>query len=1741
MADDLINLNTASGTVPETINLDTGLGTNSYALDPAIVDRRATKAAIGLADTPAAKPVDVIKQGLSTGQEDTLRKQDAALIDQKRYNDLSGVIAAKFSSGGELTSADLDWIQSVRTMNIPTDPKSVWETSYANSYVQELDNFAAKQTDDNFWNTAKKVYPTDVELVKQGASKPVAQHQFLNTLLENQLSLIKAQSGGDAALDIIPQLALGLHSEAKMRGNVAGVSAFEGPLLDANLEAQRIKLLNQPFPDFANEITGIVENLNKSNLHSGAQFIQAMMGQTTSDRILNGFNTLGSFTEIIGAGQIAKGVGRGIGNSVRQAGKDVVISQNATPTQIKATMLSAVGDTSGAAVEKTTNVVTKQIQGVQQTTARGIEELPRYLRQDAVDIKANPGTLSDLQTNILLEDYKNAEGRMLTAIKDKINVDRVPLQDAPRQVIEDLKSEVAAKHPSWADSIIDIADPIRDPLSNTYHLSVKLGKAGSLELWDTPAKAKAFATMKGIKNPVIVEAQPMKTVNPATTLEGMSKDPTVAKSLAAANKQAPDYKQIFDTAAVRQQGIGYYVEVTKPLNETSRVIRDFIVNDERLASKSPGSYPNDPFYKPQAIRDKIAIVRTAEDTVSPEQRINRKVATYSQDKLRSVAAEEGNFIEGVARGEIRNDPITGEEYHWGMRPSKGKLFSKREWKEFNQTLDYSRRKVDPETERPGYSFKNPKELQQFYLETFDRVPTFPEVQGYFAYKRIYEYGRMLREINMFRNKSRLGAETHTIVTKDDLGRKVRSIPFDGMKHSTLPSGDYNIALFGDKIDQAKVVGLQSKEMLGMRKDLEKRILEGKSQVLELYDPEARPFDNFIEGGHNKIRYVVTNRVETEPLTWNQVNRLGGGHFDFEYDHYIKQADVRTENVSGQLRHHYEGDKTVLGAANRAVGEQVAGLKNQHRLLLDAGKEAEAKAFFDEHLAFLDGGDHKVYRSRFQDTKVNGKFVPAQFSTKEPFVVVPKNKAIIEMSKELEQRWGLEAGGFRDGTRRGSAARNFQVQYTGRRDSFNLEGVNNSKGTHAHPIFDLEPAQMVDPIQSVNRATANIVRSTMMDDYKISAMEAWIKESEPWLQADPSELRSSPFFHFKNPVWKKAMPQAIQDRLMANRFKIDQLVGTPSKWESFAHDIAQDLADASYKTEIRGIGDNGGPSLDPTDYARKVGGALTPGWLLPHLKDPAQFARSVTFNLALGLGAIDQLLVQMATFSSIWAINPRAAMAGTQGMFLHQLTRINKHPEIINWLDRNAGLIKFPGFHSWKPGEFKEAMQLLDRTGFGTVAGEYGPWNNSKAGNIVTSATGQALSIGQTFFKEGEKATRYGAWYTAFKEFRNKNPFGRITDTDVTKILDQADLLYGNMSSASNSMLHTGVLSLPTQFYSYGLRQAEIFMGKRIGETPADRAWTRTRMLVVGTMLFGLPGAMGVSGLPIGDWFRRAAQDNCYVVGENTAKTLVMEGIPSHLFAMINAGSLDPKSKDYFNVDARYANQGLTQVRDALYGDSTFWKIVGGATQSSGMEAYRNTNGMYNAMISLIKQDGAFPMRVSDILDIVNPVKAFSRTRQLVEAVESGRWLNKNSGLVKEDVTAKQAWFMYMSGLNPRDQTDMQMMHVTMAERQQVQKEAFSEAKKEFARAYTSLANNDPNEADVHFKRGATVMIRSGMPEDQYGKSIASAARENIDLISRARWDYYVRNAPTEKKEVLEKAYRVYQQEHPNAPTTSEDN
>lgn len=1725
-------------------------------------DIRADKASIGIGALIGKSKAE-IQAGLMRGDEQSIRIQAAQRLDQLQEQDRQDkLIDIVRKNNGTLT---MDQMDALRVK--PNDPASVFEDQYAKKFLDGIYD-AGASIGDTALDAVSAQAPDTLNKDMAKAADGFSNIEYAKTKLQDAEDIYHTQGWVpwviDQAKNVVP-----FYSDVKLRGNVEGVPAFNWQFQGENLRDQTRAMLRLPGDQFRSKYDEVFGRLTNDNPTLALQWANAVVGMSTSDAALADVNNIIDLTGLPGLAKGVTGALKSV-NTVRTALKDG-IQGAATVRPGAGQVAESFGDTATAAVQKTSEIVQDKIDGtvrpasntanvntINDPIRRAKEALPTNFILDKADIAANPGPLSRELTNRILQQQDVASGAIVDVIQNVAKVQRIPLEEATPAVMAVIKEEVKNQNPGIKNAILDVGDPVYNPLGNNYNFPVRIGNWTG-EQFSSEEVARKFAKEHGILEydihgePGLVHYIPESAVK--RPWESESRLGSVSAKEGELRVHTDDGARVETTtkpaighipvtidskggvkfhptitseegvakAAIQQQGLGFHLITWKPLDETQPVLKELTL--ELASTKSVASRQGVEAWGNTVFGAGYA--RSSDNTLSPFEVHQRKTAAYSPSNYQAVLQSEMKHVEDIARGRVRVDPVTGQaigamrSYLTSIRPAN-KLEAKKTYSEFNRALDFARTDKNPTTGVVGYFKKSPGEINELYLQNFQRPATFQEIQGYLAFVRNYENDRVFRSVREYTNKVRLGAEQHQVTFVDHEGNKLPSGFFDAVSKKELPGGEYPLLdLTGDK----PVVRLASKmgSDFKVKADLVRR---GENVVSEIYNPELRPMKSIPGVGETYVRYVLSKSGarETKGLDWNQVNRLSGGHFEYDYANYLKEANIRKDTYGGTTIHRYEGDKTFGAVANRAQGRQWATVLNEVKARLVKGDVNGAKDVFNNGLKGANGPamEWKEFLARTRPMKVDGVMRPPSIDIHEPFYVVPKGKSIYDLDKSLEDRYstirpnGTRVSTFQDGTKSGSLARQYQVGYTQERDNQGLMALN-IEGTKNNPIYKYEPAKFVDPIATMNRALNQIVNSTFMDDMKIAGMENWLREAEGSLKADKSEIRSAPFYHFNNATdrsaFKPAADPTVVANLLSNRFKTKQFLGVPSRYDMFLHDTSQKIADWMWEHEMN------------KDTKLGSNGVLIPTWLLGQTASPVSMLRSMAYHAKIGLFALPQILTQMQSYVTIASVAPRSTVGGTWAATLHQWSRFAKDPAFIDKLDEMASKANIPGFHQWKPGFFKEAMTELDNRGFANVGGEYSTLDTQFKHHYIKNETGAFLDLGQTFFKNTEQHVRFGAWYTAALEYQAEHPSVKVMRrTDWDKVLDRADDLSGNMSRASSSILQSGPLSLTGQFLTYQMHLAELFWGSRIGGETGSPMAARLRMYVAYSALFGAPMGIGISGLPVADYFRKAAIDNGYVVGDNWITSAVMEGLPAVFGAWATSPKGDLKDGNWYNF-SKFGAGGFTQLNQ-LMSDGSFWNFIGGASTSIMANTIKNASGFVRSLASMMPgsaETPAFPMKIDDWIDIFKEITSVNQAYKAIIGVAYGKWLSKNEAY-QADVSKGNALFMAGTGLDLTNAADNYNVGQLLKDQTEAQKQALNLFIREFRRGVMSADNNDWGNYNAYMTRAFGYLSALNYPEDKMDSAFAIAAKGHEDRISSIREQFYTKNVPAGKEDQRMDAY-----------------
>jgi hypothetical protein len=1559
-------------------------------------------------------PYEKLINDFSSGREQRVR--DEAAAEKNRQLSIAKqqfIITAAKNKGAALTPQEIDFTTNVFN-SVTAKPETILENDYAGAFMKYLDVTQPRPSKDTKqgWDWSDTIVArasaeeprTLASQVDLGRSLIRKQQTVLRELQDAQ-DAVEEQSMAGWGVDFAKRLVPG-YTDVKLRG-LTDSPGWSGIFRGNHFDIQAQEAYRKPDEEFDKFIHDTAAKLKRDNPALAVEWLQAMYGQSATDKLLNNVATPLEIASVPGIGKIAKGLSA---LKTERVVKDMVKAAANTVENPKVLVAEGAGDIAESVVQKAADNLRKDLSGKANPANTALEGLQSIFKAGREGIESAPGGVLNREgVNRLLEHSATLESKLIETLQRNVRVERMPAVIATENAIRKEFDTIIDKYPGLKNTVVDVSLR-RDPLTSNHYADYFLGESGT----------KAFTREK--------------------TAQQFIK-----------NQQLPD-------ATIEPRGAGFLVKLSKPIAENGDV-RDALLATKQ--TKTPDSWLN------AWGGGYLGGLRTPEETLSLEQNMARKVATYGPSNLFKLARETADEVKKLSSYTF---PFTKKRQMW------------QEWEDI---VNRSKAAPHPTTGETGKMLDSPGQVEHFYLQQLNRSPSAQEISAYFAYKNMEELQEALVNLRAMTNDLRLGNESHTISTLDEARGTARSAPFikasfNGKRQPEFPSGDASVLFVGENTWQSTV--RSAKNVKGnFGKNWREAVSKGEAVVIKVANSSEKPLAGFLDKlVTTQPEYVVVKNtsLESKALPWPGLKRPA----DYDYDHYVAQARMRKDSASGLW--HYHGDNNIAGISIRAMGKDWAERLNNVRTLLkeDLLNPVRAKAYLDANPIGVEFDT--VYKWFKHEVSTEGLPIPARLSLEDPIHVVPKHR----MVKDMYDLKGQYKDKFRDDTIQGYGKMAKSDPY----DVFTFR----NEGTKSNPLYQIEPAKYLDPITSINRALTKAINSTFMDDYKIFSIEHWIREAKPFLRASEYDLNNAPFHQFytagDKSAWKNVSGDDVMrvNNLKTARLQIQQFIGVPSATDTYLQALGQKLSDSIYEKF--------GPKS-----------ALIPTWILPKTHDPIGFIRSMTFHAKLGLFSVPQLWVQAQTFTTIWGIaGPKFAAPGTKAALLHTWTRINRNPEILDAMDRLAQKQIIPGTSRYKPGEWKEAYDTLNRTGFENVANEYALRDNPWKYDIISSGRQQFLDAGTWFFRNGEKSVRLGAWYTAMKEFRDANPTGRLTDANIRTVLQRADLLYTNMSRASSSTLHSGVMSLPTQFLAYPIRVAELFMGKRL--TQLERA----RLFGTYAVVYGVPGAFGLSGLPVGDFIRKWSIEDGYNVGANYINSAMTEGLPSIILHAITG--------NWYNFQERYGVQGLDFIRDALRSDRTMWDIVGGAGFSTLADTWDNASGLYNVMGSWVRRDGKhFPLKAQDFVDFFKGASVVNNTDKLITAANTGKWMSKKENYLA-DTSVANAIFMYISGLSPLGMSDMQIMRWTKREEKDFQARTSDFAQTQLKRGWAAVDRKDYAQAHDYFTRGLTALEASGFPREEMGKVMSQAAKNNETLLSRLKWNYWTDKVPETRKEIARK-------------------
>ena len=662
-------------------------------------------------------------------------------------------------------------------------------------------------------------------------------------------------------------------------------------------------------------------------------------------------------------------------------------------------------------------------------------------------------------------------------------------------------------------------------------------------------------------------------------------------------------------------------------------------------------------------------------------------------------------------------------------------------------------------------YENYGEFEKAFFERNHKNPTPEQADAYFAYVQINDLDLVVRDLDWYKQKARMGLEEITVKMADS------EASFEGKIIDTLPYGSadrFSVSIVKDGVAKKPVSNRFITEKL--REEINKLVQSGY-KIVHVADQSFKVGDSY-------AGFLVTKDLKRSRVGVKNVDRKAGGHKVHKYPYYIKQGMM---NLDGD-RSIYRGDRTLFNVRSEKEGAELVKVLEEARQKL-VRRDPDAIKFIRDNLP--------IPVKQFMAAVQKG-----QIDLSVPFTLTRKGSRTVDTGA-LSSFKNLD-----DVTKNEHNLTSRMVgRYGGERDAHDLSIIQ-SEGNN---LFEVETAPYLAPLETLRLSSNNMLSTRVMNDYSIMTSQNYLREFGDILEGTAEEQKAGAIALLMNPKFKStvspARKAAAENVASAYRNLMNHGTELDRKIESYKENIL-----ASIQPKL-------GPRGQQWVEDRMLGATL----------DPSKYFRTAAYHLKLGMFNVQQYFIQANSLVNVASVAGRDGLRGGLVYPIFRSALLSSEPAV---LQRAAKVAESVGL--MKADEFSESMRLYKKSGFNSIGGDQAFLDDIKSPEMRRSPVGAAvkktLDLGTTPFKEGERLVRIAAWNAAYLEVK-KTLKGAITRRDEARILQRAKDLTGNMTRESNATWQKGYAAVITQFMGYQARIMEQFIGKKLTGAEKLRLFT----------------------------------------------------------------------------------------------------------------------------------------------------------------------------------------------------------------------------------------------------------------------------------------------------------------------------
>lgn len=300
-------------------------------------------------------------------------------------------------------------------------------------------------------------------------------------------------------------------------------------------------------------------------------------------------------------------------------------------------------------------------------------------------------------------------------------------------------------------------------------------------------------------------------------------------------------------------------------------------------------------------------------------------------------------------------------------------------------------------------------------------------------------------------------------------------------------------------------------------------------------------------------------------------------------------------------------------------------------------------------------------------------------------------------------------------------------------------------------------------------------------------------------------------------------------------------------------------------------------------------------------------------------------------------------------------------------------------------------------------------------NIGQGKVSRAVEAGRFFFHEAERWNRLYGFLMAWG--RIKQRYGKDFDISNIKIraelFDRADVLAGNMNEGRRAAWQKGLFSIPTKFWAYPMRMAELMTGRSLN-----------RQEKMG-LIIGQTALWGSAGIPLTNFITEQLQ----VWGgepweENSPQAIADRGLADLMFRMVSDGEVDITFGERVGTGTFFTDIVREFFNVSRYGDTSVSAFVGGAPGTVLADIFKDFGELIDYGTSEAGNGKLLgPITREEVLDLARNISSVNNSYKAYMAMRYDTLLSMNDTPITTDISSGEQLAIAF-GISPSDFRDI---------------------------------------------------------------------------------------------------------------------